>query len=272
MAEVGVGAYLDDTGLVKKITRNSRLPVSARDYLTEVSAGIIPGAQTIYQNGYNSDIDAGPADVWSGGGLYPWMTAETALEIVSTSANDTAAGTGARTVMLTGLNASHVEVVQILTLNGLTPVAIPTNLYRINANIVATAGSIGTNDGTVTVRDAGGGTTRAVMDAGYGLLRQSQFTVPAGETLFILTATHSINKPTTTRDATVAFYFRAQGGAALLFLEISVNGQPLIIPVVPPAKIPEKTDIGYRVPYVSATNTSFTSAFFGIRETNARLR
>mgnify|MGYP001579140805 CR=1 FL=1 len=242
-----------------------------RDYFVDASLSLAPGASTVYQLGLNLDIDAGPADVWSGGGLYPWMTAATSLEVVSASANDAAAGTGARTVTINGLNASYVEVAQIITMNGTTAVAIPTQLFRINSMTITTAGSGQVNDGNITVRDAGAGTTRALMEAGYGALRQSQFTVPAGKTLLVATASHGINKPSSTRDATVAFYFRLSAGTYSLLFEIPVSSQPVFVPVFPIAAIPEKADIGYRVMYVSATNTIFTSAFFGLLTTNNML-
>lgn len=240
-----------------------------RDYFIDASLGLIPGVSTVYQLGINPDIDAGPADVWSGGGLYPWMTGATSLEVVSSSANDTASGTGARTVTLNGLNASYVEVSQTITLNGTTAVAIPTQLFRINSMTIATAGSGQVNAGDITVRDAGAGATRALMDAGFGSLRQSQYTVPAGKTLLVSTASHAINRPSSTRDATVAFYFRLSTGTYSLLFEISVDGQPVFVPVVPIASIPEKSDIGYRVIYVSATNTMFTSSFFGLLKDNS---
>lgn len=81
------------------------------DFLIAVGLGQVPGYRRITALGNNPDVDtAGPEDVWSGGGLYPWMTTATALEIVSDSASDTSAGTGARTVLVNGLDANFVEV------------------------------------------------------------------------------------------------------------------------------------------------------------------
>ncbi|MCA8203185.1 hypothetical protein LGM71_19215 [Burkholderia sp. AU33545] len=55
--------------------------------------------------GFNGAPAAG-ADVWVGQGAYPFQTSAQALEIISSSANDAAAGTGARTVMVQGLDAN----------------------------------------------------------------------------------------------------------------------------------------------------------------------
>lgn len=84
------------------------------------------------------------------------------LEIVSSSASDAAAGTGARTANVHLLDGSNVETVQAVTLNGTTAVALTGGPYRnVNKIWAATAGSGGTNAGTLTVRTAGGaGTNR----------------------------------------------------------------------------------------------------------------
>src|SRR3972149_2497177 len=104
-----------------------------RNYGIEVAFGAVPGHTRVSALGSNPDVDTGtlPEDVWDGGGLYPFMTAATFLEVLSSSVNDSAAGTGARTITLFGLNASYVPVNQVITLNGVTPVAIPTALFRI---------------------------------------------------------------------------------------------------------------------------------------------
>lgn len=242
-----------------------------RDWYLDAARGLIDGAIPTYILGLNPSITSVPADVWSGGGLYPWMSGATALEIVSSSASDAAAGTGARTVTLNGLDIDYAEVAQVLALNGTAPVAIPTSLFRINSMPITTVGSGGVNAGTLTVRDSGAGATRALMDAGIGMLRQSQFTVPAGKTLLISKALHSINRPSSIRDATVSFFFRQANGAYSLLFDVSVDGQPVIIPIDPISTIPEKSDIGARVTYVSQSATIFNSAFFGVLIDNSKL-
>ncbi len=207
--------------------------------------------------------------MWSGGGLYPWMTAATSLEIVSGSANDAAAGTGARTVTIAGLDANFAEVSQTVTLNGIAAVAIPTQLYRIQSALVVTAGSGGFNAGDITIRDAGAGTTRALLPLGYGITRQSQFTVPAGFTLQIISILTCINRPSTVRDATIASFFQTQAGVRRLPLEFSVDGNPYRHDGVPGLMVNEKTDFGLRCTYVSAANTDLTAAWLGILRTNA---
>ena len=55
------------------------------------------------------------------------------MKLASTSANDTAAGTGIRKVRIHYLDADHVPHEEVVTLNGLTAVnTVATDIYRIN--------------------------------------------------------------------------------------------------------------------------------------------
>lgn len=76
-----------------------------------------------------------------------------ALEVVSSSANDAAAGTGARTVTIIYLNPSGAVLSETVTLNGTSAVAtVATNIWRILDMWCASFGSGGTNAGTITLR------------------------------------------------------------------------------------------------------------------------
>lgn len=240
---------------------------SISDIVVSGALGALPNVRRITALGNNPDI-VGQEDIWTGGGTYPWMTAATSLEIVSSSANDTAAGTGARTVQIQGLDANYVEVNQTITLNGVTPVAVPTQIFRINAALVVTAGSGNTNAGTVTIRDSGGGTTRAVLQAGYGISRQSQFTIPAGYTGIINTFLLSINRPSTSRDSTLSTYIKGPTTAARRTVEASISSQPWQIHQPAISVLQEKTDFGITAMYVSAPNTDITAAWVGFMMAN----
>lgn len=241
------------------------------DYYAAVGANIVPGTTPVFTFGNNPDIDAGPEDIWGGDGLYPWLTGATALEMVSDSAADAAAGTGARTVTINALDINFAEVTLTVTLNGVTPVALASNVYRINAVTVATAGSGGVNTGTLTLRNTGAGTTRATVPAGVGRSRGSYYTVPAGKTLMLNYLFYCINAPSSVRDATLAVYTRNTGTANSSFMlasEASVDGNPFQRLIIPPAPLFEKTDIIIRCTYVSATNTNITAAWGGVLRTN----
>jgi hypothetical protein len=216
------------------------------------------------------DILSVPEDVWSGGGAYPWMTAATALEIVSGSANDAAAGTGARTVVIQGLDINYAEVSQTITLNGTTAVAIPISLFRINAALIASAGTGKVNAGELTIRDAGAGTTRAIIPLGYGITKQSIFTVPAGFTLQVISQFFGFNSVTKdSRFAKFATFVQSPNGFYRLPLELATSdafpyrhdGEPGLI-------LPEKTDFCLRCTAVSDDNSNVTAAWLGVMRSN----
>lgn len=143
--------------------------------------------------GENRDIDIAtvPEDVWASGGVYsgfPTGTAET-LEVLSASANDAAAGTGARTVKISGLlDANFVEIDPItVTLNGTTPVLVSaTTMKRCSKIEVLTAGSGGSNAGIITVRHTTTtGNIFAAVPVGANISSGCVYTVPSGKTLYV---------------------------------------------------------------------------------------
>ena len=126
----------------------------------------------------------------SRGSIYQTPTTATSLEILSSSANDTAAGTGARTVSIYGLDGSWQEITQVVSMNGVTPVPIPTNMLRVFEVAVTTSGTYatqtaGSHAGTITLRVAGAGATWAIIySAGFprGSTQIGAYTIPLGKT------------------------------------------------------------------------------------------
>ena len=102
------------------------------DYAMLSALGYIRGVTSFRKFGRNNDIDTStvPEEIWNGGGLRYYPSTAAALNVVSTNANDTAAGTGARTVRVTGLDANWNEISEIVTLNGLTPVQTVNSYLR----------------------------------------------------------------------------------------------------------------------------------------------
>lgn len=204
------------------------------DFFSDVSLGLYggftpPGAlvRRITRLGQVKIAGSGVAanDIWTNGGIYPWMTGLTSLEIVSVganAANDTAAGTGAQSVTVSGLDLALNEISETKATNGTTPVALTTQFYRINSVSISAAGAGSRNAGEIRVRDAGGGTTRAIIpisavaDLTPGVDKGSQYTVPAGHALLIYDIDLQINSSAGggTRGADILFYFRANSPTA----------------------------------------------------------
>lgn len=269
--DMGDGTHASQTSVMPPFSLSKRW---WGEFYDSVGLGLVSGASRVAALGNNPDVDtAAVEDVWSGGGTYPWMTGATSLEIVSDSANDAAAGTGARTVLVNGLDANYATVAQTVTLDGLTPVALPTQLFRINSALIMSAGSGKVNAGTLTVRNAGGGTTRAVIPVGYGITRQAVYTVPAGKTLAINSQMFCINRTGgVSRYATFANFIQQSTGFYRMPLELSLSERaPYRHDGLPSIIIGEKTDYAFRCTSVSNDNTDVTAAFLGVLIDNTAL-
>jgi hypothetical protein len=102
--------------------------------------------------GANADVDNGVTeDVWSEGGTYAWPTVADETSIVSSSADDAAEGTGARTVKVHGLTDEFREISEVVELDGVAPVILAEQYYRINLVEVISAGSGEANAGVIQV-------------------------------------------------------------------------------------------------------------------------
>jgi len=90
--------------------------------------------KTLFKFGKNPDLDATVKEtIWGTGGDEVYCTDNLINRIVSTSALDTyAVKIEGHTVTGTGVNAQYTFVVQEITLNGTTPVALTTPLARIS--------------------------------------------------------------------------------------------------------------------------------------------
>lgn len=152
-----------------------------------VSRGKVRGAFHIIKFGENLDIDGSMETIWDGGGLYTYLTAAAVVTVTSTDGDDAAAGTGARTVTVEGLDANYNQVSETLTVGGS---AGSVEFFRVFRAFVASSGSSGTNEGTISI--ASGATTLAQIrtvgsptSTGLGQTFMSIYTVPAGYTGFI---------------------------------------------------------------------------------------
>ena len=115
----------------------------------QVSRGQIQGHSTVIVFGYNPDVDTTEESVWPDGGTVQHPTVASVLKISSSSADDTSAGTGARTVHIEGLDGNYDVVSETVILNGQTAVNTTNSYLYVNSFYVVTAGSGGENAGNI---------------------------------------------------------------------------------------------------------------------------
>lgn len=141
------------------------------------------GITRLVLRGRNPAISTSAETVWNAGATYAKLTAATPLEVVSSSANDTANGTGARTVVVRGVDSSYLPITETVTLNGTTPVALTAVTHlAVNRFYVATVGSGGVNAGNIDVRAVTGSVVvsriASAVQLGQGRASDFIFTVP----------------------------------------------------------------------------------------------
>jgi hypothetical protein len=166
----------------------------------QVSRGQITGHRSVIIFGYNPDVDTSRVTVWPYTGILPLPAAALQMKVSSSDANDTAAGTGARTVFVAGLDANHNEIEEIVTLNGQTAVLTTQSFLHINNAYVATAGSGLSAAGDIYFGD--GVVTAGVPATVYDLIKfdynqriTASYTVPAGYTAYVSEGMFSAGQP-----------------------------------------------------------------------------
>lgn len=242
-------------------------PLPTTDFYQKVAEGVVNGYSAVAKVGYNPSVGTSQTLISGTGGAAPYMpTSATLLEIVSTSANDTAVGSGATAVFISGLDASFRETSEILLTNGTTPRVSTKTFIRVFSMVLATVGTYrGVNAGDIIVRPSGGGTTFLTMLTGQGIALTSHFTVPVGKTLYVHSLSFSIesaksvalslwigtNADVVTPPYTPVFATARVGGSSASF-EQQFGG--LSVP------IPEKTDI--YITGIAAASTSAVTAVY----------
>lgn len=165
------------------------------DILLEVALGTVAGYKALNKFGHALDADNGiPTDIWDGADgtistdLWVAPTAARIHALVSSDADDTAAGTGMRTVKVYGLAAwsDTVETIETVTLNGTGAVNTVSPYVIIYRMIGQTFGASGANEGVVKATAATDNTITAAIAVGNSQTQMAIFGVPTSSRLVIL--------------------------------------------------------------------------------------
>ena len=231
-----------------------------------IAGGLFAGYSIVNKFGTNSDVDTGstPEDIWDGGGLYtgfPDSALET-ISVFSSSAADAAAGTGARTVRIVGLDANYDVQSETVTLNGVTPVATVNTFRRAHTATVQSAGSGGVNAGTLTFRHT---TTTAnvflSMVVGRNQTNAAAYTVPAGYRAY-MRSIHGAFRGSSNGTVDGYIWTRSFGGVFRSRRPYSFGAAyPLSDTIYGGLVFTEKSDIVLRISSVSANNTNVNGGF-----------
>jgi len=221
-----------------------------------VADGKVPGWEIFRKFGVCSAVPASAIhEMWDGtANLRVLPTAAAVADVFSTSANDTAAGTGARTVTVQGLDENYLEVSETVSLNGVTPVSTTQTFIRVNNAFVATAGSLQTNDGAIDV-DVDGDEQKHIK-AGIGDAAHTGYCVPANKKLVITLYTAGVGRLGGSADCNVKgeiMLFGSNSWRAIsniyLYTQIHSNGWGA-------TTLPPKTDIRQTI-YSTGTTQAY---------------
>ena len=196
----------------------------------QVSRDQITGHSRVFQFGINSSVPAAasPATIWGLSTTYAFPAAATVMKVSSGSANDAAAGTGARTVLITGLNASYVVISETVILNGQTAVNTTNSYLRINSMEVLTDGSGATAAGIIyigtgTVTTGVPANVYGLISVGYNTSTQAVYTVPAGYTAYVSSYTFTSAYASATPVSCSGFFVTYTGSIPVIEASARMN-------------------------------------------------
>ena len=249
--------------VVSSITRMGTI----EPFELQVARGQITMHSSVIIFGYNADVDTSEESVWPDGGTIPHPTVASVLKISSSSANDTAAGTGARTVAIFGVDADYNEVSESVVLDGQNSVNTGNSYLYINGFYVTTAGSGGANAGNI---NAGTGTVTSgvpavlydIIATGYNNRTTAHYCVPAGYTGYMVQGLFSSGQASGTTAVTGFLKQHGPDGILRVGAVATVNNSAADYVFEVPYVIPEKNCVGATAIGSAANNA--VSAYFNI--------
>lgn len=154
------------------------------DFHLEVMKGNIEGHSSVSKYGRNNNINSIPEVVWSKRTTpYPWIITAGIASVISSSLNDNATGTGARSITIEGLSPGWLEQNETIVLDGIIPVITTKTWMRIDRMYAETAGLTLINQGVIEATVDGN--VVAEIPAFKGQTTMAVETVPHGKVGFL---------------------------------------------------------------------------------------
>lgn len=114
-----------------------------------ISRGKYPGFSTVNVYGRNLEIDVANEEEINPLGTTFIPATAAPINILSTSASDDSAGSGARELTIKGLDSNYDEIEEIITLDGISQVTTVASFLRVNSVEVTDVGGSGSNVGII---------------------------------------------------------------------------------------------------------------------------
>jgi hypothetical protein len=215
--------------------------INSNEFYLDVARGRVRNHSSFHGFGINTDVSTSLETLWPAGGLYVYPSTALIMSIVSTSADDAAAGIGLRTVLIEGLDTNREFISEVVTLNGLTPVLTTKAYLRINTILGLSAGSSGTNVGTISATNTG--TTYTVIDATHGRSQNGFYSLPINSAGYVTAVNFSTSQG---KAAQISSWVRPVNGIFFKAGSTYMFETATQIDLLPPVKIPKGADIEIR--------------------------
>ena len=245
---------------IGRLRKDPNLALANSDPLL-IARGLIDGVSIVHKFGRNDAVGTSFVPVAMGAAFQtPPAASATTLRIkAGGDANDTAAGSGARSVLLQGLDETGAEVTETLATAGTSASAVTTTtfmrLYRAyvtGSGTYATAGTQSHAD-DIVIENGAGGTDWLTIDATDMARGQSEvalYTIPLGKTGYVKSIHISV---ASNKTADVLMFKResildsvAPYQARRLQIQFgAVAGEASLKPFTPMGPFHELTDIGF---------------------------
>lgn len=209
-----------------------------------------PTRRLAFTFGRNSLVQNVLCDLWEGPTCtYVFPATAQQMLVLSSSASDTLAGTGARTVTIDYLDSAYAQQQTTVDLNGTSAVlTAPTGIFRINGFYVSAVSSGGSAAGNISLQNTAGTVTYGYIVAGNNTARQAVFTVPAGVHGYISHWQASSGSASGNHFTRISIRATAKAGVPVPGVMLVVDevgtlngGQSANLPI--PIRIPPTTDV-----------------------------
>lgn len=235
--------------------------------LANISRGHVTGSQPFGSFGKRTATGAVTIQVlWPNGAFVLPSAAGLEMTVVSTSAQDSAAGTGIRTIDIHYLDPDLGDQIIIVNMNGTTPVVVTGVLMRFIQCLHGTSwGSGKAAAGTITVSN--GGQTYSEISIGENRCTSSARMVPAGKRLMVNAMYSSSRSPATgeTSVSLASTHFDghdfSEDSVFLPIAEAGFQDNGLTIRIDPPMPFSEGACVAML--YTQASTATVTGGWFG---------
>jgi hypothetical protein len=174
-------------------------PVKA--FFIEVSRGNVAGYTSVHKFGRNVAAGTSEVQIQFGGGTLVPLTAAVTMEAVSDDANDTVAGSNARTIRIWGVDGNFNAITEDITLAGLSASAATTQTFlRVYKGRVLTTGTYNTkNAGNISIRVSSAGAIQATLVADISVTETTHYTIANGYTGYLVRVAIDVDSSKTSR-------------------------------------------------------------------------